>query len=324
MSKKIGRLISLGLNKESSRGTAEAATYWLPKANISFEDKATKALSTLNYGVIGEGNQELTALKYAEGNIEGDVLDKCFGLIFLATFGTLSTASFNGAYKHTYSLQNDNQHDSLTLHIEDGVDSSQDKYFELAMINNLELTVVPEDVVKFSANFMSKSSGDSVETSSYVAENKFLGKHCTIKLASLTSGLTAASGISVRQLTLNINKNLVMDHVLSTVQPEDIFNTKFEVTGQMELVMNDETYKNYMLDGTYRAMRIDIVNTDVTIGTTNPAIRLDLSRVAFDTWEATKPNDDLITETINFRAMYDITNGDIINDCYIVNEVSSY
>jgi len=324
MSKAIGRLANLGIGKESSRGVGVAADFWVPKITLSYDDKVTKVLSALSYGTINaHGNQSLVAQKWAEGSIEGDVLDKSFGLFLLALLGTVSSAvEETTAYRHTYSLQEDNQHDSLTLHIDE---PNGDLIFELAMIDNMVIDMLPEDVVKFTVDFKSKSSAGSSATASYSAENKFLGRHLTFKLASDTTGLDAASAISLKSLTLTINKNLVLDQVLGTVQPEDILNQAFMISGEIELYYDDRTYADYMLDGTYRAMRIDLVNSDVTIGaTSNPTFRLDLSRVAFDAWEPTRDNDEIMMEKITFNALYDTTNSNVINSCYLINEQTSY
>ena len=144
------------------------------------------------------------------------------------------------------------------------------------------------------------------------------------KIASLTSGLTAATAISLKSLKLTFTKNLVLDQTLGTVQPEDILNRAFNITGELMLDYEDRTYANLMLDGTYRAMRIDLVNSDITIGSTNPAFRIDLSRVDFDAWEPTRENDEIVNQKITFNALWDITNGNVINDCYLVNEQASY
>jgi len=324
MARKIGRLINLGLGKETSRGTAAAATYWLAKATMSFFDRVTKAVSQLSYGNIGDGNQELVALQWAEGAIETDLQSKSFGLILLGTFGTLSTGAYLSVYKHSYTLQNDNAHDSLTLWYRDSAESLN-YFFKLAMIDSLTIKAVPEDTVKATIKFISKSSGDaSTLTPAYVAEDKFVGRHVAIKLATLTGGLDAASKIYPRNLEFTINKSILRDHVLSTGQPYDIVNQKFEITGSFEIDKGDATYRNLMLAGTYNAMRIDIVNSGVTIGTTNPAFRIDLSRCAFDAWEEKIENDALVTQKISFRALYDLTNSNVINDCYLVNSVATY
>lgn len=322
MPKFIGRLCNLGIGKEAVRGTGVAAEYWVPKAVLTFDDKVIKTRSELSYGTINQfGNQSLVAQKFAEGSIEGDVMDKSFGLIMLAALGTVSSASFSGAYKHSYSLQEDNQHDSLSMYIDE---PAGDLLFELTMIESIEINLLPEDVVKFVINFKSKSSAGSSESATYVTQNKFIGRHLAFKIAATTGDLTAASAISLKSLKLTINKNLIMDTALGTVQPEDILNRAFSVTGEIELNYQDRTYANYMLDGSYRAARIDLVNSDVTIGTTNPSFRIDLSRVSFDGWEPTRENDEIAMQKINFTALWDITNGDVINDCYVINEIASY
>ena len=324
MSKFIGRRVNLGLAREASRGVGVAPTFWIPKSVISFDDKITKARSSLSYGNIGAGNQALKALEFAEGSVEMDVLDKSFGLILYSIFGTLSTAGpTDSAYTHTFSLANTNQHTSLTFTIDEPNDDN-DLTFELAMIESVTITIVPDDVVKATVNFMSKASvPGSVETweVSYSAENKFLGRHLTFKLATDTSGLAAASNISVKSLTLNFNKNLIRDDVCGTVSPKDILNQNFTIDGSVELTYEDRSYRSLMVDGSYRAVRIQLTNTDVTIGAaTNPSFKIDLSRVDFEAWEAMRPNDEIAMQSINFIANYDLTNENVVNSCTLVNE----
>lgn len=322
MSKFIGRLVNLGIGKETTRGTGVAAGYWIPKTALAFDDKVKKALSMASYGNINAfGNQSLVANKWAEGSFEAPLQDKSFGLVMLAVFGTLSSVSYLSVYKHTYSVQNDNQHDSLSLYVDD---PSGDLIFELAMIESFELTVVPDEFAMAKVDFKSKSSQASSATATYVAQNKFLGRHLNFKIGALTANLDAASVLSIKSLTLTITKNLAVNNVLGTIQPEDILNKQMQITGEFELDYEDRTYANYMLDGTYKAVRIDLVNTDVTIGTTNPAFRLDLSRVEFDAFDVSRDNDEISGQKIQFQALYDITNGNVVNDCYFVNEVASY
>lgn len=325
MGKAIGRLCNLGIGKEASRGVGVAASYWVPKAEVSFDDKVTRVRSEMSFGNINQfGNQSLVAYKMAEGSIEGDVYDKSFGLLLYGLFGTLNSASFNGAYKHTLSIQDSAQHQSLSLYLDNSDGASTDLLFELAMIESMEITFVPDDTVKYSIEFKAKNSAGTTSTASYVAENKFLGRNLHFKIASDTSGLDAATDIPLKSLTLTISKNLEYDNVLGTVQPIDILNKQFQITGEIELDLEDRTYADYMLNGSYKAVRMDCVNDAVTIGSTNPAFRIDLSRVDFDSWEAQRGNDDIMKQTMEFNALYDITNGNVVNNAYIVNEVSSY
>lgn len=323
----IGRLVDVGFAREGTRGTFATPTYWIPKTLISVEDKVTKVNTKASYGNIGgEGNQALVAQKWAEGDFEFPILDRSFGLILYSLLGTLSTSGpVSSVYTHTFTLQNDNQHDSLSISvIEAGI---AEMAFRLAMIESMEITIVPDNVVTCRVTFMSKRSADwNHGATSYIAENKFLGRHLTFKLATLTSGLSGASNIPMRSLTIRFIKNLRMDSVLGTVDPADFLNQAFSIEGDMTLNLTDKTYRALMLDGSYRAMSINLKNTDVVIGggTENPEFNLDLSRVHFEGWESERPNDEIASQTLSFKALHDITNGNIINSCYLKNTASSY
>ena len=323
MGKIIGRLVDLGVSVEGTRGDGGTPTNWIPKSTISFDDKVLKARSTVGYGTINlEGNQALVARRHAEGNIEFDLHDQSFGIFLRALLGGYSNAGpADSAYTHTFSLENSNQHDSLAFGYEEATIGNLS--FRLCMIESMTINIVPDDVVKVNVNFMGRHSATAGNhTVSYIAENKFLGRHLSFKLATLTGGLTAADNIPVRRLTLNFEKNLRLVHNSGTVEPEDILNQGFRVTGEIELDYESRDYADLMNEGSYRAVRVQLTNTEATVGAgaTNPSFTLDLSRVDFETWEPARPSDELSSQTIQFFGLHDITNGNVINDCSLVNE----
>ncbi len=323
MPKFIGRRLGVGIGLEATRGTGVAPSYWLGATSFSFFDKATKARSTASTGGIWGGDQALVARKYAEGDIEIEMEDKAFGLIMLATLGEVSSAVFETtAYKHTYSILNSSSHPSLSIHTTDPI---SDNIFELSMLNGLSIEYNPEELVKYTVGFMSKNAATSSSTVNYIENNKFLGRQLAVKVASDTSGLDAATKLTLSRASINIVKNTEMYNVVGTVQPSDINNKTIEITGELEISFDDMTYRDYMMNGDYKALRMDLVNDSVTIGaTSNPSFRLDLSKVDFEGWDVDYSLDDIVKQTITFTALYDVTNGNVINDTYVINEVTSY
>jgi hypothetical protein len=326
MTKIIGRLKEIGIGKESSRGGGITPTYWLPKINFTIENKTIKARSRQNYGVIGmDGNQAIPAKVWAEGSLEMDMHDKSFGLLLLALLGAETPSGpTDSAYTHTYTLANTNTHQSLAITAKESSLSTQ--MFKLAMIKSMTLELTPEAPVKVTVDFQAKKGVDAVVPSAtYVVENKFLGRDLAFKIAALTGNLAAATAIPVKKLTLKIEKNTMLDHSLGTVQPQDILNQGFRITGDVELDYQDRTYVDYMTNGTYKAVRIALTNSRTLIGATSvPVFTLDLSRVEFDAWESAAANDAIMTQKFTFTALYDITNGNIINSCTLVNAVATY
>ncbi len=322
MGKIIGRLVDLGVSVEASRGAGGTPTNWVPKSNITFDDKVLKARSIVGYGTINlEGNQALVARRHAEGIIDFDLHDESFGLFLVALLGTHSSEGpADGAYTHTFSLANDNQHKSLAFGYEEA--SIGDLSFRLCMIESLQITIVPDDVVKVTATFMGRHSATAGNHSvSYTAENKFLGRHLTFKIEALTGNLAAGTNIPVRSLTINFEKNLKLIHNSGTVEPEDILNQGFRVTGEVELDYENRTYANLMNNGSNKAVRVQLVNGQATVGggSTNAQFILDLSRVDFEGWEAQRPNDEISGQTFQFIGLHDITNGNVINSCKLIN-----
>lgn len=329
MTKIIGRLKDVGIAIESSRGAGLSPQFWLAKTAVTLDDKVVKARDSLSYGVLNqEGNQAIPAKKWAEGDLEFDLMHSSFGVFLKAVLGSVSTSGpTSGVYTHTFSIDETstpNQHPSMAIVCKDrGIDAYM---FRLAMIESMEITIEPEQTVKVKVSFLSKQGVTTTATASYTAEKKFVGRHLTFKLASDTSGLSGASHIPVKKLVIRFEKNLRLDHNLGTVEPEDIQNQAMRISGEVELDYEGRTYRDLMMDGSYRAMRIQLVNAQETIGSgsDNPQFLLDLSRVDFEAWEPAYPNDEIASQSFSFMALHDLTNGNTINDCKLYNTTASY
>lgn len=325
MAKIIGRQIDLGVAVESTRGTAVAPQFWMPRVDFSFDDTVELFNVNSSLGRLADANQAHVLTKWGEGDIGAEVRDVSIGPVLYAALGTLSTSGpSDSAYTHAFSLQDSTQHKSLTLTVDE--DNATNQY-ALCMLNTLEFNMELDGILNFTANFMGKTSTGASATASYSAENKFVKKHLGFKLAANIAGLSGASAISLKSLTLTLTKNVEADNTLGTVEPEDFLNKQFSVEGSVTLNYEDETYKEYMRGETYRAMEIAWTNTDETIGagSTNPSLTIQLPRVRFFDWERDMSLDDVVPQTIGFKGYYDITNSlEPISTCELVNGQTSY
>lgn len=324
MAKFIGRIADVGIAKEAVRGTAEtAATFYLPKISVSLDDKFEQAIDESSIGVINDSPNAQIVGKFAEGEIEGNIYDKSFGLLLLATMGTVSTSgpSQTTVYTHAFSVQQDAQHDSLTLFLED---PNQDYKYPLAVIDKLDIDIALGQYAKYVAAFRSKKGETATLTPSYVPQNHFLPQHGTLKTATNLAGLTAASTIDIRSVKLSIMNNVEDDRKLGSIDQADILNKQFAVEGSIELVFNDNTFKTDALADTAKAMRIRLTNSDVTIGSSlNPQITFDLAKVKFSNFERVYDNDGVVTATVDFKGFYSLTDTSMIT-VELINETSSY
>lgn len=325
MAKGIGRRIQVGIAKESSRGTAEsAATYYLPVAEATLDEKDSKVLDEQSIGVIEDSIGSVIAKQWVEGQIKGQIGDKSFPLILLAALGSLSSGSVSdSAYTHTITVQQGAQHQSLTFFIDDPI-GAQDYKYALGVIDSLEINAALGQFVTFTANVRSKKGATATLSPSVSVENKFLAKHVTLKLASDLSGLGAASAISIKGLSLKITKNVEDDDVLGSATPADFLNKQLMIEGTIEAMwQGDSDFRTAFMANTAKAVRITLTS-DTLIGSTSvPKITIDLAKVSF--MELTRPIvlNDMVKQTVQFRAHYSTGDSKMIT-IDAINAVSSY
>lgn len=312
MTKFVGRRGQLGLAVESSRGTAVNPTFWVPESTMSFFDRDTEARETQGLGVIADGDSKYVVGKHGEGDIEAQVYDKALGVILTGLLGSSPTTGAGPPYTHTYTLSNSNQHKSVSLYWKD---PDRSYMFKLGMMNTLKLDIKPNGLAQWTIGFMSKTAANwGDQTANYTSLGaKWLHQHLQFYLAA-TVGALPGTAISLKSLELNIDKNAILDSVMGTVEPEDILNQQLSVSGSVELNLQDDTYRNYMLGGTYRAMEIKLN------GGTNSIFDIIFPRVDFSAWEPDYTLNDIATQKINFKANYDQANAlDIISTCTLTN-----
>lgn len=317
MTKFVGRRGQLGLAIEATRGTAVNPTHWVPVANMSFFSTVQEARENQGLGFIADGDSKYVTMKMAEGDVEAQIYDKALGIILTGLLGAAPSTAGSNPYTHTYTLSNSNQHKSVSLYWKD---PDRSYMFPLGMINSLQLSVEPSGLVNWTIGFMSKVARDwTSQTASFTSlGSKWLHQHLQFSLAA-TVGALPGTAISLKSFELNINKNTAFDSVMGTVEPEDILNQQLSVEGSLELNLEDETYRNYMIAGTYRAMEVKLN------GGTSSILTLQFPRVDFSEWEPDYGLDEIAKQGLNFKANYDVANAlDIISTCTLVNTQVSY
>lgn len=325
MSKFIGRLIKVGIGKETSRGTKVAPAYWLDLANITVDDKFEYVVDDGAIGVIEDAKDLKVTKRYSQGEISGKVADKSFGLILLSALGSVASveksAPNTGVYDHSFSVQEDAQHDSLTV---EAKNPNEQLAFPNVMISSLEVTADLNEFVKFKGEVMGKPGEAAANTPAFLTENNFLAKNVSVKFADDLAGLGAASAIDAKNISIKIEKNLESDDVLGSDTPADILNKKFSITGSIELYYDATTYKTLSLAGTQKAVRIDLVDTGTTIGSSaNPEIKIDLAKVKLTEWAKDGENDDIVKQTLDFKAFYSLADSQMIS-VVLTNEEATY
>lgn len=321
MTKITGRQMSLGIGKETTRGTAVAPTYWIPWADLTLEEQVEKVLDDTALGVIEDSDANDTVKKYLEFSIGTKLKDDHIGLILLSLFGACSSAvKETTAYNHTFTVAQDNTHESLTIAEKS---SNEDLRYPNCVVESLQLTGSLGDYIRYVASGKGLLQASASNTVSNSQEYDFKPQDLTFKHASAVSGLDGASAVSIREFNININQNLFDEDVLGSVTPSDFLNQQFSVEGSVTLVHNAATYQDLMLNGTYQALRFDLVGSETIGGSSNPRLKIDLDRCSLFDYSRDRSLNGIIIETFSFKGHYDLTNSSMI-EVLLTNEITSY
>lgn len=322
-----GRLVHYGIAKETVRGTAQTSPTFefMQNDTPDFYNTNKSIQNNASAGVLNDVNAEETDSQWAEGKIPIKVTDKTMGLVLLAAMGSLSTAAngdSSGTVKdHTITQSQSNVPQSVTLFRKD---SNSDQAFARAMVKTLELNGVVGDFIKAIPEFTSKFGAAATTTPAYVYENEFKMKYATAKMASATSGLAGATAIPIKSFKLTITRDLNPYFVAGSLDVNEIFVQKFGVTGELVLRYTDQTYENLTFGNTTQALLIDLVNTDVTIGTSaHPELKITLPTVKIEDWKIDQSMDKMVEQTLSITGMYDLASSSAIS-MILTNLQASY
>jgi hypothetical protein len=316
MAKFIGRRSDFAIGKEAVRGTPALPTtlFWTPFASNDLRPTVVKSRFNEAMGQIADGAEAAVVNKQSEGTIEAVLRDKALGMVLTNVMGASPSSSAGPPYTHTYTLADENNaHQSLAMLLQD---PTQNLLFALAMINEFEISVVPNEPVNYRMAVLSKVGKDwAAQTPDYTSKGSYyIPNHLQFRVASAIGDLGAASELDLTELTFNINKNLSLMPNASSLEPQDINNRQLSVTGSIGLALENTTWRDYMLANTNLAVEIYFYID------ANHSLKFQLPNVDFDEWEPVRELDEVVVQNLTFTAKYDETNAQkIIHLCELVN-----
>lgn len=285
---------------------------------MSFRDTATGVREEQGLGNIADSDSFYVTMRAGDGEVEAQLYDKGLGYILTSLLGAVPSTSGSNPYTHTYTLSDTNQPKSLSLYWKD---PDRSYMFPNAVAHSLTISIEPNGIVNYTVGFMSKAARDwTAQTPVFTSlGNKFLHQHASLKLADAVGDLAAATAISLKNFELTINRNGMFDEVIGTVEPEDVLTQQLSVEGSLELNLEADTYRNYMLNNTYKACQLALTRS------ASSSLTLQFPRVDFSEFEPDYSLNEIATQSINIKGNYDSTNAlAIISSAVLVNAQSSY
>lgn len=300
----VGKQIELGVGVETTRGTPlTVATKWVKNVSADIIARSEKVIDDNSRGVLEDSTNSRVVKKWFDGDLAGIVHADVIGYFFYQIYGDVDSTTVTGSVTdHEFTMLQDIEHPTLSFFAKDGGNSQE--VFDNGVVNTLELTASVEDFVRFSLNAMASEATSNSDTPDYDTEYDFIGKDITIKIASSEAGLSGATALKIKELSINWDTGAIADHAFGSYSPDDIYNAKLSIEGSFTKNYVDDTFKDLKTSDTAVYMQIVIAGDTVLAGSNRPTITILLNKVQIQDWNRAGANDELVTEEVSFKAFY--------------------
>ena len=121
MAKITGRLVPLGLGKQTTRGTpVSTPTAWIPRTTFSFADMPENVENEANINTLDTAFDKQNVLFKADGSVEGNTNLTDIGHFLTAFFGNPTTTGASPNYTHTFKMIQTSLSQQYTIFVKDG------------------------------------------------------------------------------------------------------------------------------------------------------------------------------------------------------------
>jgi hypothetical protein len=326
MATDLGRQVKYGLGKESTAGTAVAASTWIPQLKFELNPKTDYVNNEASFGVIERYNDSTAIRQWAEGSLEAKLTSESAGHILLGAFGTVANtdnADANAAViDHTFTINQNTAGQSFTLYRKDSVATNR---YAMGRFGKWELNMELDKYVTFKADVLAQKASSTTGTPAYTSETEFVAKHASVKTASTVAGLSGATAIApLESFTLTVDPNLELDWQAGSTDPFAITSRGYEMEFEMTCRYNDQTYENAYNAGTVLALQVNAVNTDVTIGTSaRPGLVFTAPRMIITDWSRNEDLNAPITQSMTGTIHYSVADAYALK-AVLTNTTASY
>lgn len=291
----------LGIAKETTKGTAVAATAFIPVRNITPFDNITY-LDDKNWrGSMVDTYDTRQGVIYSEFDFEGDVFPDTVPYVVGGIMGEVATTGASAPYTHTFTILNSGtgQPTSYTLTDFYGrTDANPVRRYAATQFSEIDFKFSADGLLEYSAKGV--GYGSAVSTAPTTSFS-------TVTVVPAWTGTTTIAG-SVSTLlesgNIKISRSVNPIHTVDNSQtPYQVFVGAMDVTGSLTLVMEDDTQLNYYLNNTQPSL---VINFAQGTGGTATGIQFTMTKCAFMNTKIDR-SQDYVQLTTDFHALANTT-----------------
>ena len=222
------------------------------------------------------------------------------------TSGATAIPTFDNTVRtHLFERLNTNNHPSYTLY---GVDPVGD-----GCRHRPGVECAVGDFLKITSTWKAKKEASTSSSPSYTEENEFMAIEADVYFADSIAELDSATATPLERVKITIQKNLEDYQAFGDTDISSIHNKQFTVVGDLTALFNSTTLKDYVVNSTKKAMRVEFVSSASIGSGSNPRLRIDLASCAFESWERDSDNDALVRQTLGFECEFSVDDSETMH-----------
>jgi hypothetical protein len=244
----------LGIAKETTPGTAVAATHFLPVTDMSPKDDVTYLKDKGMRGAMVEDYDTIAGVKVATYDFGGDVFPDVLGFPLAGVLGDLTTTGASAPFSHAFSVLNstDGQPPSYTISDYYGGGAASTRRFAGMKFSEVGIKWSADGALTYTAKAMGYASATATNpTPSFT----------TVSLMPAWIGVISIGGSTVTYVTdgeVTIKRPVDAIHTADgTADPYKVWAGPVTVDGKMTIVMEDDTEYTRYLTNTKPALDMD-------------------------------------------------------------------
>jgi len=294
----------LGLALETTKGTAVAATDYVPITLNSFKP-AEMVGTLLDNGVRGsmvDSYNYVQGRRHTEIDFAGPVFADTLGYWVGGILGDVTTTGSSAPYTHSIALKNsvgaagDAQPKALTI---TDYYSAGNRQFPGCQVHDLELTFNSDGMLEYTAKVTGYPSATAtIPTPSF----------STVVPTQVWTGTVSVGGTQLSNaITGSLKLTRTVDPIFgisNTQAPYSVFVGALTVTGKATFVMEDDTQLTNFLSNTQPALTF---NWSTGSGATATQVAFTASKSAY-TAAVVERNKDYVEITVDFNSLGNTTN----------------
>lgn len=325
MSATQGRQGWVGFATETTAGVPVTPADFIPFTESTLQGRHEPIANVAACGIRdeqSEGSREGQKKGEATFSVNMDPTNTGY-LIFAAMGAQANNDETGGVYTHTFSRNNSNVPQTLSVTFDKSVANSREIY-TYATVNSLEISYSTDNEFAIvSADMMSRFPVTTVSGTHTTTSGTLMSfKDAQLQLGTDLSDAEGSSQTKIRNFSMTINNNSEQYWRDGNNDVDFIAHKNFMVEGEIQMFFEDTTERDNFYNLTKQAAIITLTGDGIGVGL-NEFLKIRIPKMRYSNADIEMGIDDLIGITLSFTAEYSSVDSKTV-DVQLRNRKASY